>query len=174
MDTVNASPGPDLIDSVVGLTPEDGLYAIRQGREKVRAATQGSYDLFFDPAAGNLTIQERLLVAYYACVLSRAHALAQHYYGALLQNKVDVALIQHVSENQLEQIQSERLKALLVFTQKLIEKPVEGDQAAIQALQLAGVSTPDIVTLAQLIAFLSYQLRLVAGLQALKALESQT
>ncbi len=140
----------------------------------MRAATQGSYDLFFDPAIGNLTIQERLLVAYYACVLSKAQDLGQHYYDALLQNKVDLALIEPVRANQLGQIQPERLKALLVFTEKLIEKPVEGDQAAIQALQAAGVSTPDIVTLAQLIAFLSYQLRLVAGLQAMKALESTT
>ena len=32
------------------------------------------------------------------------------------------------------------------------------------------LSTPGVVTLAQLIAFLSYQVRLVAGLDALKAL----
>ncbi len=31
MDNVNASPGPDLIDSVVGLTPANELYTIRHG-----------------------------------------------------------------------------------------------------------------------------------------------
>ena len=68
---------------------------------------------------------------------------------------------------------SPRLAAILEYTRKLIEKPVEGDEAALKTLPAAGVSTPAVVTLSQLIAFLSYQVRLVAGLQAMQALESQ-
>lgn len=173
MDNVNPLPGIDLIDRVVGLTPASALYATRHAREKVSAATQGSYELFFDPAAGNLTIQERLLVAYYACVLSKAAGLREHYREASLQNGADAATLAAVGNNDLGSLQQGRLTALLAFTGKLIEKPVEGDQAAVQALQAAGVSTPDIVTLAQLIAFLSYQTRLAAGLQAMQALEAQ-
>ncbi|SHH41351.1 CMD domain protein [Pollutimonas bauzanensis] len=173
MDSVNAPPGADLIDSVVGLTPGTALYATRHGREKVAKATQRSYELFFDAAAGQPAIEERLLVAYYACVLSQAPGLARHYRDALAQNNADAGLVGCVERNQPERMPSARLKALLAFTRKLIEKPVEGDQAAVHALQAAGVSTPDIVALAQLIAFLSYQIRLAAGLQAMKALESQ-
>ena len=40
-----------------------------------------------------------------------------------------------------------------------------------KTLPAAGVSTPAVVTLSQLIAFLSYQTRLVAGLVAMKAAE---
>ncbi|HUG59162.1 MAG TPA: CMD domain protein [Candidimonas sp.] len=173
MDNVSPLSGTDLIDRVVGLTPASALYATRHAREKVSTATQGSYELFFDPAAGNLTIQERLLVAYYACVLSKAAGLREHYREASLQNGVDAATLAAVGNSDLGQLQQDRLVALLAFTGKLIEKPVEGDQAAVQALQAAGVSTPDIVTLAQLIAFLSYQTRLAAGLQAMQALEAR-
>lgn len=165
--------GTDLIDSVVGLTPANPLYATRHARAKVSSATQGSYELFFDPAVGSLAIPERLLVAYYACVLSKAASLAQHYHDAFLLQGGDGPTLALAGDNQLEQLSSSRLKALLVFTGTLIEKPLEGDQAAVQALQTAGVSTPDIVMLAQLIAFLSYQTRLAAGLQAMKALEAQ-
>src|SRR5690606_29427614 len=150
------------------------LYATRHAREKVAAATQGSYELFFDPAAGGLSMPERLLVAYYACVLSTSPDLESHYLGLLGQNGVDAAILEAVGRNRLELIQPGRLAALLAFTAKLILKPIEGDQAAAQALQAAGIATPDIITLAQLIAFLSYQIRLVAGLQAMKALESQS
>lgn len=163
----------DLIDSVVGLTPANPLYAIRHGRAKVSSATQGSYELFFDPAVGSLAVPERLLVAYYACVLSKAASLTQHYRETFLQKGGDASVLALVGSNQLEQLSSSRLKAMLVFTGTLIEKPLEGDQIAIQALQAAGVSTPDVVMLAQLIAFLSYQTRLAAGLQAMKALEAQ-
>ncbi|PLC49750.1 CMD domain protein [Pollutimonas subterranea] len=174
MNNANASPGGDLIDQVVGLTPDDTLYATRRAREKVATATQGSYELFFDPAAAGLTMLERLLVAYYACVLSTSPHLESHYQGLLRQNDVDAATLEAVGRNRLELIEPGRLTALLAFTAKLILKPIEGDQAAARALQTAGIATPDIITLAQLIAFLSYQIRLVAGLQAMKALESQS
>ncbi|PLC54569.1 CMD domain protein [Pollutimonas nitritireducens] len=173
-DTNNASPGGDLIDRVVGLTPDDTLHAMRHVREKVAVATQGSYELFFDPAASGLTIHERLLVAYQACVLSAAPGLERHYLDMLRQYDVDAAILDAVARNRLENLQPGRLPALLAFTAKLILKPIEGDRAAVQALQSAGIATPDIITLAQLIAFLSYQVRLVAGLQAMKALGSQS
>lgn len=173
MGNVNPLSGTDLIDDVVGLTPASALYAARHARKKVSGATQGSYELFFDPAAAGLTIQERLLVAYYASVLSRSSALCTHYREAAFKHGADAAMLAALSDNDLSRLPQGRLLALLVFTGKLIDKPVEGDQAAVQALQAAGVSTPDIVTLAQLIAFLSYQTRLVAGLQAMKALEAR-
>jgi uncharacterized protein YciW len=40
-------------------------------------------------------------------------------------------------------------------------------------LKEAGLSTPEIVTLAQLIAFISYQTRVVAGLRAMRQAEVQ-
>lgn len=49
-------------------------------------------------------------------------------------------------------------------------KPVEGDKDAVLSLKKAGIATNDIVALSQLIAFLSYQLRLAAGLKAMAKL----
>ncbi|MGD7513504.1 hypothetical protein ACQCQE_25270, partial [Ralstonia pseudosolanacearum] len=48
------------------------------------------------------------------------------------------------------------------------ERPIDGDRDALLRLPAAGLATPDVVTLSQLIAFLSYQTRLVAGLRALR------
>jgi len=172
--THSSSVSADVIDAVVGLTPDNPLHATRHARAKVAAATQGSYDLFFDPEyKGDFSVQERLLVAYYACLLSKSQDLGRHYHQALLDLRTDASVLQALASHQTGQLDSKRLKALLLFTQKLIERPVDGDQAALKALQAAGMATPDIVTLAQLIAFLSYQLRLTAGLQAMKALEAQ-
>ena len=48
--------------------------------------------------------------------------------------------------------------------------PVEGDRQALTALLDAGLETIDVVTLGQLIAFISYQVRLASGLKALEQL----
>ena len=51
----------------------------------------------------------------------------------------------------------------------LVFHPRDADAAALQALLDAGWSTTGIVTLSQLIAFLAFQLRVIAGLTALAA-----
>ena len=69
----------DLVDQLVGLKSDDATYAVRHQRDKVAAATQGSYDALFDPALPGLTLAERLLVALYAARLTPAPELAAHY-----------------------------------------------------------------------------------------------
>lgn len=162
----------DLIDRLVGLHPGGSTYAVRHQRDKVAAATQGSYDALFDPALPDTPLAERLLVALYACRLTPAPELSAHYRQALLDAQVDSALIRAAEHGNASDITDPRLAAIFEFTRKLIEKPVEGDRAALQTLPAAGISAPAIVALSQLIAFLSYQIRLVAGLKAMKALEN--
>ena len=169
------TPVPDdLIDRLVGLAPGSRTYAARHQREKVAVATQGSYNALFDPALPDLTLTERLLVALYASRLTPAPELAAHYRERLLQAQADAALIQVAETGEPQDAQhlnQPRLAAILTFTRTLIDKPVEGDKAALLALPAAGISTPAVVALSQLIAFLSYQVRLVAGLKAMKASE---
>lgn len=58
---------------------------------------------------------------------------------------------------------------MLQFAATLTADPRLGDRAAIDALRDAGLDDAAIVALAQLVAFLSYQLRIVAGLRAMQA-----
>ena len=51
----------------------------------------------------------------------------------------------------------------------LTTDPRLSDRAAITALKSAGLDDAAVVALAQLVAFLSYQLRVVAGLKAMRA-----
>ncbi|WP_083384060.1 MULTISPECIES: CMD domain protein [unclassified Cupriavidus] len=171
MSQDNASP--DLVDHLAGLEAGSATHTLRHARAKVVEATQGSYAGLFDPALPGLTLPERLLVALYAARLTPSAELAAHYRARLQQAGAEPKLVQAVAEGDAEataQAASGRLGAMLAFTRKLIERPVEGDAAALRALPAAGLSTPEVVTLAQLIAFLSYQVRLVAGLKAMKAL----
>lgn len=162
----------DLVDRLVGLAPDSKTYAVRHHREKVAVATQGSYDALFDPALPGLSLIERLLVALYASRLTPSAELIAHYRDCLVAANADAATISQVEQGDIADVSDTRLSAMLDFTRKLIQNPVEGDKAALQKLPAAGISTPAVVTLSQLIAFLSYQIRLVAGLKAMKALEN--
>lgn len=62
-----------------------------------------------------------------------------------------------------------RLTAAFEHVHLLVFRPRDADPAALQALLNAGWSTNDIVTLSQLVAFLSFQIRAVGGLRALAA-----
>jgi CMD domain protein len=60
-----------------------------------------------------------------------------------------------------------RLAAALEHAHLLVFHPRDASPAALQTLLDAGWSTTDIVTLSQLVSFLSFQIRVVAGLRAL-------
>ena len=62
-----------------------------------------------------------------------------------------------------------RLSAALEHAHLLILRPRDASPAALQSLLDAGFSTTDIVTLSQLVAFLSFQIRVIVGLRALAA-----
>lgn len=162
----------DLVDRLIGLAPGAKTYEVRHFREKVAAATQGSYDALFDPALPGLSLAERLLVALYATRITPSPLLAAHYRKRVADAGATPADIAVAESGKPADAATPRLAAILEFTRKLIEKPVEGDEAALKTLPAAGVSTPAVVTLSQLVAFLSYQVRLVAGLEAMKALEA--
>lgn len=66
-----------------------------------------------------------------------------------------------------------RLAAALAHAHLLVFRPRDASSAALQALLDAGWIADDIVTLSQLVAFLSFQIRVVTGLRALAASERQ-
>jgi CMD domain protein len=62
-----------------------------------------------------------------------------------------------------------RLVAALEHAHLLVFRPRDAASSDLKALQAAGWSTTGIVTLSQLVAFLSFQLRVVSGLRTLAA-----
>jgi uncharacterized peroxidase-related enzyme len=168
--TSSESPLPDVVDGAVPLAEGDALYRLRRERQKIVDATQASYTAMFSPAVSGVSVVERLLVALHASQLSKASELAGHYRKRLELAGAGAALVAAAESTTGQPATADqRIGALLAFTAKLVERPIEGDRAAVQSLASAGLSASDIVAVAQLIAFVSYQIRLVAGLKALAA-----
>jgi uncharacterized peroxidase-related enzyme len=159
---------PDLIDALVPLAPESSTHTVRHQRDKVVAATQGSYDSLFDPALPGLSLAERLLCALAIAADSGSDAVQAHYRARL--QALPLAPAEQAALAGRQPTGDARLDTVLGYARLLALRPVEGDRAALLRLPAAGLTTPAVVALAQLIAFVAYQLRVVAGLQALAAL----
>ncbi|SIR49472.1 peroxidase-related enzyme [Pseudacidovorax sp. RU35E] len=160
---------PDLIDSLVPLADGAPLHAVRHQRDKVVTATQGSHARLFDPALPGLSLAERLLAAHEIARRAGVTVLAEHYRSQLLALGTPTAAQQAALDGQAVPADDARLSEILRFAIALADKPVEGDQAALLRLPAAGIDTPAVVALAQLIAYVAYQVRVLAGLQALAA-----
>lgn len=160
---------PDLIDRLVPLAAGSPLHAVRHQRAKVVDATQGSYIALFDPALPGLSLAERLLAACRIAKLAGTDGLHAHYRERLLALG-PLSTAQQAALAGEEPVGDARLAEILRFATTLAERPVEGDREALHRLPAAGLDTPSAVALAQLIAFVAYQVRVVAGLQAIAAL----
>lgn len=164
---------PDTLDRVLGLAPGSVAYEARHQRAKVVDATQASEDLLLGAPIEGLSVEDRLLVALLASSLTPASELAREYTQRLKARNVADKLIDAVSQADLSSIDNMRLKQILAFTQTLIIDPVKADKQALLTLQASGLTTPQITALAQLIAFVSYQVRVAAGLRAMNAWGAQ-
>lgn len=157
----------DCLDAVIGIRPGEALDRLRRQRDKVREGVESSFQALFSPDAPiGLTARERLLIALHACRLSGAEGLAATYRQAL-----DLLPDEANPTRRIEAGAplDDRLDALMAYAETLILNPIQGDQAALEALKSASLSTGDIVALSQLVAFMSFQIRVVAGLALLAA-----
>ena len=151
-----AAATADVIDAAAGLVPGSALQTARRVRTTVVDATQASHDALLYETVPGLSTADRLRVAVHCCEAAQALQLAAHYRVLLAQQPAGEA-------------SSPVLSAMLTWAGLLTTDPRRGDREALQALQAAGLPDPAIVALAQLVAFASYQTRVVAGLRAMDA-----
>jgi uncharacterized peroxidase-related enzyme len=146
----------DVIDQLLALTPGDALHTVRHARDKVVAATQASYAGYFAPELSLFSRMQRLQIARRCSELAPCTLLTKHY-SSLLQGDDSTGGASDIA-----------MQAASQFARVLSTKPIEGDRDLLMSLVAAGIDTPSIIALAQLVAFVSYQARVVEGLRAMK------
>ncbi len=159
-----SAPLPDVINSAAGLAPESPVVALRAQRPDFVRYSQGSYDALIiptDPADVSLT--ERAAIALRVAVLAKFAPLVAQYRRRLQEIGAEAAVI-HAAESG-EAPGLPRLDAILHHTTRVATDPASAQAAHLQKLRDRGLSPRDIVTLAQIIAFVSYQIRVAAGLR---------
>lgn len=157
----------DTIDRLAGIHADSSTFATRHEREKVAAATQACEDLLLgNRLASALTQAERLVLASEQARVSGVQALQDEYRTRAEQFDLG-AQLRTILNQPGASTGNARLDAMLHFVRTLALNPAESDKAALLAIPAAGLSLDDTVLLAQLIGFVAYQARLLAGVKAM-------
>lgn len=128
-------------------------------REKVVAMTEAAEAAAMTPNdPGGLSHSLRAALACRAARLNGDAVLANYYYAKVTEPE------DKAHSNPADPGSNNWLRAVLGFSDKVTASPRRAIETDIAALTSAGVSEPDIVRLCELIAFLAYQYRVIAGL----------
>ncbi|HDJ1439457.1 TPA: alkylhydroperoxidase domain protein [Serratia rubidaea] len=141
----------DLLATLAQAERSAELTQARITRQGASDAIQASYHALFDAEEEDFPADERALLAQRISEWHGASALAAHY----------------AARQQRRPATTPRLSAALDHAERLAFKPAEAAPEHLQALQQAGWSPAAIVTLSQLIAFVSFQSRLLYGYRLL-------
>ena len=156
----------DLIDQVGGLTPASGAGALRRQRADIVALTQASYEaVIFPRDPGALSHALRAALGCRIARMNDATELIAHYAGlAAAGGDPEIAAISAGKE--VPQA-SPVLKAIVAHSDKVTLTPLACGRSDIEGLRAAGLDEAGIIALSELVSFLSYQIRVVAGLKLL-------
>jgi uncharacterized peroxidase-related enzyme len=149
----------DIIDQLIDLDRASPLWSIRHARDKVAIATQASYEGYFAEQLSDLNRAQRLEIARQCSELTRCQVLAAHYSKLIATATVN---------DNLHGVSEVTMNAARNFASVLTTKPLEGDKQLLHTLLAAGLGASSIIALAQLVAFISYQTRLIHGLIAMR------
>jgi CMD domain protein len=189
----------DIIDLLAGIKPGSQLDGIRGRRVQARDNAQRSFVALFEPADhGDVAAADRYAVAAFVAGLHGEATTAGFYLARLAKAAVRPDLVEALKV-EIERgktkgpygafpagplsvedksglifrvttpVLGSKLGAALEHAHLLVFRPRDAAPADMQALLDAGWSSTGIVVLSQLVAFLSFQVRSVAGLRTLGA-----
>jgi len=160
----------DTLNSLLGIEDGSSLAALRDQRPEATRHTEGSYQaLFSDTTATALSPSERFATALFVATLHAEPALIAHYRTRLdaTAGASDAPIADILRGPDAVGLPT-RLRAMLAHADLLVIRPAAATPADLAALTAAGLSDPEIVTLSQLIAFVSFQVRVLVGLRLLR------
>jgi CMD domain protein len=158
---------PDVMDRLAGLGPDCDVAALRRQRPDVVRHLQGSDEAILSPPdLGGLTQSERVAAALRIAELLRDEVLASHYrqrFGSLAGGRVPAGPGQAATGTI-----ADRWAVILAHVERVTLYPDSARRAHIDDLIAAGLTPQAIVALSQLIAYVNFQSRVLAGLKMLR------
>lgn len=160
---------PHLIETLSGAGA--GLAGVLAERAEILGLSQAAHDAVLLPREpGGISHAERAALAVRMAHANADTALAEHYQVLLRQAGESPALLAIAEGADPVTDADLRQRAIIRHVDLVTLSPKDATKADIAALVTAGLSEPDIVRLAELIAFVNYQARVIAGLRLLGAI----
>jgi len=173
-DTISTSTSTafDTMDHLAGVAAGGPVAQLRAARpEVVRASEASDRALLVPDDLGGVSVIERAMIAYRVGLRTPSAALAQ-WHGEQLRalgvsDATLTALAQFPDANSEDHALTPRLRTILSHADRITDAPGAATAADIAALKAAGLTPREIVTVSQLIAYLSYAARMIVGLRLL-------
>lgn len=164
----------DVINALTDIAPDSRLADLRSQRPEATEHAQGSYTALFDPLEPvGLNPVERFAIALHVATIHESPETITHFKARLLACGADpevvTAAAAPASPVEVSASISPRLRAALRHAELVTRRPVDATRDDLQLLADAGLATVEIVVLSQIVAFVSFQVRVVAALQLLGA-----
>ncbi|MBB6467375.1 CMD domain-containing protein [Aminobacter carboxidus] len=160
----------DVIAAIVGIEPGSALAEVVAGRADIMALTQQTHDGALTPvASGGLTHAERAALACRIAKINDDKDFEEHF-EALLDSAGPSSDTARIADIWFDGGSDIRLKALIRHVDLVAHAPKDATRRDIELLQEAGLTDADIVRLSELVAFVSYQIRVAAGLRLMRGL----
>lgn len=149
---------------LAGLNPDGEAAQALAARADLLSLTDATAQAVLAPREpGGLSHHQRQALAARIALLHQEPALAALHRQAL------PAAVEALADPAFEGGEDPRWRALLAHVDRVTLSPRDASGEDIAALREAGWAEADIVRLSELVAFLSYQIRLLAGLRLLEA-----
>jgi CMD domain protein len=159
---------PDVMDQLAGLAPDAPLALLRRQRPDVVRHLQGSDDAIFAPSDdGGLSAGERAAAALRVAVLLRDAKLQGHYRTRLASLDGGGRLASSVADTSTK-VADPRWRAILAHVDRVTSDPDSARHEHIDGLLAAGLSPRAVLALSQLIAYVNFQSRVLAGLNMMR------
>ncbi|MDH0126825.1 CMD domain-containing protein [Brucella pituitosa] len=161
----------NIIERIINAPTGSALAQAMEQRAEILQLSQASHDAVVQPKEpGGLSHGERAALAERIARLNKDDDLAQHYRACLNSVGAHEELIA-ITDPTRSIDASERMNAIVRFTDLVTIRPREATKGDVEMLKGAGMAEADIVRLTELLAFVNYQLRVVAGFKLARSIK---
>lgn len=160
----------DVIDRILGTGETGAIAEIRRQKPVLAEQLQAYYESIFEPTAESareLSVADRAVIAARVASFTCSEAVAAWYADLAERNGVSPEMIARARDVSIPWSDQGALGAAIRHADLIATRPSESRQSDLQALNDAGLTPAGILSLSQTAAFVTYQLRLIAGLRAL-------
>ncbi|KQY68016.1 hypothetical protein ASD52_33845 [Ensifer sp. Root142] len=160
----------DVIAAIVGIEPGSAMAGVLSARADIMALTQKTHDSALTPEnSGGLSHAERAALAWRIAKINDHKAFEDHF-EALLEKAGAPDAAARMADIWFDGGSDIRAKALIRHVDLVAHAPKQATRHDIELLQEAGLADDDIVRLSELVAFVSYQIRVAVGLELMRGL----
>lgn len=146
----------DLMNRLAGLAPDAPLALLRAERADIARHTGGAYEAVITPAdPAGLSLAERAAIARDVAAHNADATLVSHFESVLAETGHPEA--------------GPRWNAIAAHVAMVSATPRDASPAALDRLRSVGLGERQIVALSQIVAYVSYQTRVLSGLKLMQA-----